>query len=103
MTDQEKEKAYQTAVGFLSSSLTNSENIEESLAILKELGDYKDADVLYKKYAAFYARQAEEKAFLDKRLRVKRGLQWGATVLGLIIAVALILLVVYGLRNPPWR
>ena len=34
LTDAEKEKAYREAVGYLSSSLTNDELIEQSLSVL---------------------------------------------------------------------
>ena len=50
MTDFEKEKIYRSSIEMLSSSLTNSENMEASLKALESLGDYKDAPELLVKF-----------------------------------------------------
>lgn len=98
MTDFEKEKRYQEAVGFLTSSFSNDQLIEESLAVLKELGDYKDAASLYEKHFALHQADLEEKAKRAKRRRVTRVLQTILMVLGLAVLGGLIFLIVYGLR-----
>ena len=103
MTDFEKEKIYREAVGFLSSSLTNSENMEESLKALASLGDYKDAPELLVKFTAQYQKQTEENARLNRRRKVSRALQTVMLGIGFAVVLGLILLLVYGLRNPPWR
>ena len=103
MTDFEKEKIYRQSVELLSSSLTNSENMEESLEALKSLGDYKDAPQLLEKFTKVYEKQVEDNARLDKRRKVSRGLQTLLLGVGFLVVLGLILLLVYGLRNPPWR
>ena len=103
MTDFEKEKIYRESVELLSSSLTNSENMEASLEALKSLGDYKDAPELFEKFTKIYEKQVEDNARLDKRRKVSRGLQTFMLGIGFLVVLGLILLLVYGLRNPPWR
>lgn len=103
MTDFEKEKIYREAVEFLSSSLTNSENMESSLKALASLGDYKDAPVLLEKYEKIYRTQTEDEDRRTKRRKVSRALQTVMLGVGFVVVLGLILLLVYGLRNPPWR
>lgn len=103
MTDFEKEKIYRESVELLSSSLTNSENMEASLEALKSLGDYKDSPELLVKFTAIYQKQTEDNARLDKRRKISRGLQTIMLGIGFAVVLGLVLLLVYGLRNPPWR
>ena len=103
MTDFEKEKIYRESVDFLSSSLTNSENMEASLKALESLGDYQDAPELFVKFTAIYQKQTEDNARLDKRRKISRGLQTVMLGIGFAVVLGLVLLLVYGLRNPPWR
>lgn len=103
MTDFEKEKIYRESVELLSSSLTNSENMEASLRALESLGDYKDAPELLVKFTKIYEKQLEDNARLDKRRKFSRGLQTLLLGVGFAVVLGLILLLVYGLRNPPWR
>ena len=103
MTDFEKEKIYKEAVGFLTSSLTNNENIEKSLDALKSLGDYKDAEQLYDQYHKAFLLQQEVEAQRDKRRKMTRRVQWFLTFIGVGIATLLILILVYALKSPPWR
>lgn len=103
MTDLEKERIYKEAVGFLTSSLTNDETVEASLKALESLGDYKDARDLFLKYSKIHEAALEEKAELDKRRNVTRKLQWLLMMAGLAVATVLIVILVYALRNPPWR
>lgn len=103
MTEAEKEKRYKEALSYLTSSLTNDENIEQSLATLEMLGDYKDAPDLLARYRTEYQKRLEEDASLEKRRRVMRGLQWFFTFVGFAVVTLLIVILVYGLRNPPWR
>ena len=103
MTEFEKEKIYRESVDFLSSSLTNSENMEASLKALESLGDYKDAPELLVKFTAIYQKQTEDNARLDKRRKISRGLQTVMLGIGFAVVLGLVLLLVYGLRNPPWR
>ena len=103
MTDFEKEKIYKSAVEQLSSSLTNSENMASSLEALASLKDYKDAPSLLEKYTKIYQKQLEDTARLDKRRKVSRALQAVLVGVGFAVVLGLILLLVYGLRNPPWR
>lgn len=103
MTDLEKERIYKEAVGFLTSSLTNDETVEASLKALESLEDYKDARDLFLKYSKIHEVALEEKAELDKRRNVTRKLQWFLMMAGLAVATILIVILVYALRNPPWR
>ena len=103
MTEFEKEKIYRESVELLSSSLTNSENMEASLKALASLGAYKDAPALLEKFTKQYELQKEENERLDKRRKVSRGLQTLLLGVGFAVVLGLILLLVYGLRNPPWR
>ena len=98
LSDAEKEKLYQRAVGYVTSSLTNDELFEESLAILQSLGDYKHAATLYCKYAAQYKARCEERAALSKKRKTSRFWQGvvAAIVFGAILA--LILILVYALK-----
>ena len=77
--------------------------MEESLKALASLGDYKDAPELLVKFTAQYQKQSEENARLNKRRKVSRALQTVMLGIGFAIVLGLILLLVYGLRNPPWR
>ena len=103
MTDFEKEKIYRESVDFLSSSLTNSENMEASLKALESLGDYKDAPELLVKFTAIYQKQTEDNARLDKRRKISRGLQTVMLGIGFAVVLGLVLWLGYGLRNPPGR
>ena len=98
MTDAEKEKAYQRALGFLTSSLTNDELIEESLKTLEMLGDYKQAAQFYNKYKARQAEKNEETKALAKKRKTSRILQGIATAIGAALVLGLIVLLVYLLK-----
>lgn len=102
MTDQEKEKVYQEALTFLRSPLTNKDTYAESLEQLRSLEDYKDASALYQKYSAEFEEKNVRDKELDERRKKVRMIQLLVCLGGLVLAVLLILLVVYGLRNPPW-
>lgn len=98
MTDAEKEKAYCEAVGYLTSSLTNDELLEESLQTLLALSDYKDSAELYEKYKAKYERLKEEKTALLKKRKSSRLIQGILVALGGILVLSLIILLVYLLK-----
>lgn len=98
MSDWEKEKEYREVVGFLDSSLSNEELIEESLTRLKALGEYRDAPALYAQYSALFRQQREEKARYAKRRRAEKAVQLILTGLGLALAGMLIFILVYALR-----
>ncbi len=98
ITDAEKEKAYERAVRYLSSSLTNSELIEESLDILQSLGDYKDAQALYVKFSAQNEAKKEETAALLQRRKTGRKIQALLVGLGFAAILLFILILVYALK-----
>ena len=98
MTDAEKEQVYLRAVGYLTSSLTNDELFEESLAALLALGEYKDSAVLYRKYTEQFAKRREEGAALAKKRKASRIFQAIAVGLGFAVVLGLILLLVYALK-----
>ena len=99
MTDNiENERKYKRAVEVLSSSLSNRERVEESLKLLEELGEYKDSRELLEKYKERYTKLYEEADALTKKRRVSVVIQKILTVVGLAIALALILIIVYALR-----
>lgn len=98
MTDAEKERVYLRAVGYLTSSLTNDELFEESLAALLSLGEYKDSAALYQRYAVKLLQRREESNALAKKRRVSRTLQGVAVGVGFAVVLGLILLLVYALK-----
>ena len=98
MTEQEKELKYREAVGYLTSSLTNDETIEESLLTLQSLGDYKDAAILYERFQKKHTESLEEKAALLKKRKTSRKIQAGLVGAGALLVLGLILLLVYALK-----
>ena len=98
MTEKEKERAYQRAVELLSSSLTNDELIEESLEVLKSLGNYKHAETLYNKYSAQRRETLERTEELAKKRRTSRVLQGIITAIGGVLVIGLVILLVYLLK-----
>ncbi|MBQ7364192.1 MAG: hypothetical protein IJW46_01190 [Clostridia bacterium] len=98
LTDAEKEKAYREAVGYLSSSLTNDELIEQSLSVLLSLGDYRDAASLYQTYKAKYEASQEEKYALLQKRKVSRVIQGVLVTLAFGLILALVLVLVFVLK-----
>lgn len=98
MSEKEKERAYQRAVDLLGSSLTNDELIEESLSVLKALGDYKHAPTLYETYKALREKKLEESAALDKKRRSSRIMQGIFVAIGCAAILALVVILVVLLK-----
>ena len=98
MSDAQKGRLYERALGYLTSSLTNDELYEESLNMLLSLGDYKDSAELYVKYNAQYAKKREETMSLSKKRKVSRAFQGVMVGIGFGIVVLLILILVYALK-----
>ena len=98
LSEAQKEKKYQEALGYLTSSLTNEELFKESLDTLLLLGDYKDSAALYQKFSVQLQANQEDAAALAKKRKVSRIFQGVMVGLGFAVILALILILVYALK-----